>query len=366
MMKKNEIIARIAFNHVQGLGPRLIRRILDFFSSGENALRSSIPEVSKVTSIDEHFVKEAFAYYENGKAVSEMEKAEEMGCSIVIEEDVRYPSMLKEIFNPPPVLYVWGDTDCLKKSVSIVGSRRSSIYGTQTATRLSGQLCSNGFSVVSGLARGIDTAAHRGSLAAGGKTVAFIGSGLCRLYPRENLKLAEKIAANGAVISEFPLNMEAFAGNFPRRNRLISGCTLGVVVVEASSKSGSLITAKHALEQGRSVFAVPGRIDSPLSRGSHMLLREGARLVEGVEDILDELQFVTGVNYDNLIVSSPREMLLDKSEKLLWSEFGVDPVSIDDLVERTGLETATVSRSLLCLEMKKVIKKLPGMKYIKV
>ena len=365
MSTQTEILSRIALNLVSGIGPRSINKLIDVYGSASTVFETDPADLERRTRVSLDTFNEAVKIFRNGAAESEFEKAQEMGIRIVTSEDSEYPQLLHQIHDPPPLLYVSGSLKRIEPAVAVVGARQSSIYGVEVAKKISSQLVSMGFCVISGLARGIDTAAHKGAITSKGQTIAFIGSGHARLYPSENRKLAAEISGSGAIVSEFPLNTEAFPVNFPRRNRLISGCSLGVVVVEARLRSGSLITAKQALDQGRTVFAVPGRVDSPLSRGPHELIRQGARLLEGIEDILDEFQFSCPHEIPSSPVSEKLCNSLGESEKVVWSELGKEPVGVEDLIYRTGMEAAVISRTLLCLEMKRFVKKLPGMRFIK-
>lgn len=285
------------------------------------------------------------------------------------QQDKEYPTNLKYIYNPPGTLYVQGDIipeDNI--AIAIVGSRRATYYGLKNAQALSFALAAKGITIISGLARGVDSAAHRGALQAQGRTIAVLGSGLNRIYPRENKRLAEKISQNGAVISEFPQDTSPHRQNFPRRNRIISGLSLGVVVVEAAEKSGALITANCALEQGREVFALPGKVDSFTSCGTHSLIKQGAKLVESVEDIIEELEplkFCRPVPFRVAAQtkSEGKTMLepnLPQEEKQVYSCLSSEPVHLDELVQKVGIPYGKLLTSLLKLEHRKLAKELPG------
>jgi DNA processing protein len=277
-----------------------------------------------------------------------------------------YPQILREIPGPPIILYLKGEILARDKyALAIVGSRRASHYGLQVAENLAAELASRGITVVSGMARGVDSAAHRGALRAGGRTLAILGSGLLNIYPRENKKLSEEISQSGAVISEFPLKSAPLARHFPRRNRIISGLSLGVVVVEAAKTSGALITADFALEQGREVFAVPGQTSSPTSAGTHRLIKQGAKLVESADDILEELEshlpeeLLKKDGTPETKVSLPQEE--DKIYQLLSSE----PVNIEQILEKSDLRLNKLSHILLNLQFKKLIRELPGKIFVR-
>ena len=283
--------------------------------------------------------------------------ASQPGHSILTLADTAYPAALLEIADPPNVLYVRGNAALLQqRGLGVVGSRNATPQGIQTAEIFARALAAAGLSIISGLALGIDAAAHRGALAAGGKTVAVIGTGADRLYPARNKELALAIAEHGAIVSEFPLGTPAIAANFPRRNRIISGLARGVLVVEAAPESGSLITARLAAEQGREVFAIPGSIHSPVARGCHKLIKQGAKLVETAQDVLEELGSFT-------VDSSPTEPPPSDSETPVLSALGHDPCSLDDLLERTGYSTDQLLTELLMLELAGQLATLPGNRY---
>jgi DNA processing protein len=313
----------------------------------------------------------------------ELRLAEEHGVRLLARNDKDYPHNLKFIYDPPPVLYVKGELrpqDVL--SMAIVGSRLCTYYGQTQAERFAGVLGHAGFTIVSGLARGIDTSAHSGALKAGARTIAVMGCGLARIYPRENVELAERISKEGAIVSELPMLTPPDRNNFPPRNRLISGLSLGVVVIEAGQRSGSLITAHWALEQGKEVFALPGQIDSPSSRGTHKLIKEGAKLVEDVSDILEEL----GPLGEGLAVKestpeglgdtdSPQPSVsslqssgnrnLNPNEEKILSLLSSHPKTIDEITEASGLPTHVVSSNLTMLELKRLVKQLAGKRFVK-
>ncbi len=270
--------------------------------------------------------------------------------------DPAYPSALLEIPDPPSVLYVRGNKDLLKQpGLAVVGSRNATPQGMQTAENFAKYLAAQNLTIISGLALGIDAAAHRGALAAGGKTIAVIGTGADRLYPARNKDLATEIARHGLIVSEFPLGTPATAANFPRRNRIISGLSRGVLVVEAAPESGSLITARMAGEQGREVFAIPGSIHSPVARGCHKLIKQGAKLVETAQDVLEELGDSSPV--------IPGTAIADNEESPLLKAIGHDPCTMDELVDRTGLSADNLGSQLLMLELEGWIAPLPGNRY---
>ncbi len=284
--------------------------------------------------------------------------ASQPGQNIITLADAGYPPALLEIADPPSVLYVRGNPDLLhRRGLAVVGSRNATPQGTQTAESFARHLAAQGLCIVSGLALGIDAAAHRGALAAQGETVAVIGTGADRIYPARNKDLAIAIAERGAIVSEFPLGTPAVAYNFPRRNRIISGLARGVLVVEAAPESGSLITARLAAEQGREVFAIPGSIHSPVARGCHKLIKQGAKLVETAQDILEELGNFAATPMP--VAASPAA----SDESPILAALGHDPCSLDDLVERTGQSADQLLPELLSLELGGSLAPLPGNRY---
>lgn len=284
--------------------------------------------------------------------------ASQPGQSIITLADASYPPALLEIADPPSVLYVRGNPDLLhRRGIAVVGSRNATPQGTQTAESFARHLAAQGLCIVSGLALGIDAAAHRGALAAQGETVAVIGTGADRIYPARNKELAIAIAERGAIVSEFPLGTPAVAYNFPRRNRIISGLARGVLVVEAAPESGSLITARLAAEQGREVFAIPGSIHSPVARGCHKLIKQGAKLVETAQDILEELGNFAAAPMPAAAPSAAPD------ESPILAALGHDPCSLDDLVERTGQSADQLLPELLSLELGGSLAPLPGNRY---
>ena len=284
--------------------------------------------------------------------------AAQPGQHIVTLADAEYPKALLEIADPPCLLYVRGNPGLLeKRGLAVVGSRNATPQGVQTAENFAKALAGKGLAIISGLALGIDAAAHRGALAAGGETIAVIGTGADRLYPARNRELALAIAEHGAIVSEFPLGTPAIAANFPRRNRIISGLSRGVLVVEAAPESGSLITARLAAEQGREVFAIPGSIHSPVARGCHKLIKQGAKLVETALDILEEFG-----NYPEAADIGPSSLLAGEENAVLGA-LGHDPCNLDDLAERTGLAADRLLTELLTLELAGQVATLPGNRY---
>lgn len=340
-----------------GIGSETQRKLLAafglpeaVFAAGRSAVRAVIG--NKVDALfdfsDQEAVDRSIAW------------ASQTNQHIITLADTAYPQTLLQIPDPPSLLYVRGRLDLLQqRALGIVGSRNATPQGLQTAENFAHKLAGEGLCIVSGLALGIDTAAHRGALAASGPTIAIIGTGADRIYPARNRELAHAIAAHGAIVSEFPLGTPAMAGNFPRRNRLIAGLSAGVLVVEAAVESGSLITARLAAEQGREVFAIPGSIHSPVARGCHRLIRQGAKLVETASDVLEELGQTPPLFPGPAAASLPT---FEDSHPVLIA-LGHGPSGLDDLVERSGLGAETLLPELLNLELAGQIAVLPGNRY---
>ena len=371
--------AYIILNMIQGIGPVTMRALAAGLGSLGGVFKATRDDLMRVRGIGTELAERIVRQREELSADAEIERASALGIRLITRADEGYPKRLLDLSDAPVVLYVMGEfKEGDEHNVAIVGTRRASTYGRECAERLAYQLAQAGFVVTSGLARGIDTAAHTGALKAGGRTLAVIGSGLNCIYPEENLDLARRIAQHGAVLSEFPLGRPPDKTSFPIRNRIVSGLSMGVVVVEADRKSGAMITASQAAEQGRVVFAVPGRIDSPGSRGPHGLIRDGARLVEGVEDILQEFENLlpsgmTGGGYlkarqaktDGDDGESAQLALLTglrfSSEETRLTDLLKDgAVDMDSLVRESGFEPRRVSSLLVELEMKKIVHVLPG------
>lgn len=303
--------------------------------------------------------------HHNNNIVGEAEWAWEAAAAnhhIITLQDATYPPLLREIACPPPILYVWGQLDVLKApQMAVVGTRKPTPGGCALAKRFSEGLAQSGFVVTSGLALGVDGYAHEACLAAGGATIAVIGSGFNKLYPARHSALAERIAASGAVVSEFPLNTAPLAQNFPRRNRIISGLSWGVLVIEAALRSGSLITARLALEQNREVFAVPGSVNNLMAQGCHALLKQGAKLVENLSDILEELSPKVECKTKNKTGNLSKNCSnLSHEEQILVEALGFDVVNMDELVARSGLSVQTIARRLVDLQFLGLVQSTPG------
>lgn len=356
--------AYVALNMMEGLGPIKVRALIDFLGSPQTVFETDGTELQKVRGIGEKLCGSILEQRTGIDPLEEIARAEELGVRILTPLDVEYPAALKTIHDPPLALYVRGAfLPADDHSLGMVGSRKATHYGLNVADRLAYQLAQTGFTIVSGLARGIDTAAHQGALKAKGRTIAVLGAAIDQLYPPENAELADAIAQHGAVISEYPLGRQADRQTFPYRNRIISGLSQGVVVVEAGFKSGSLHTADAALEQGRSVFAVPGRIDHPSAKGTNFLIKNGAKLVDNVGDILEEFELLIPpgqMEEPEKQASARPDVPLSAEEKRLVEALWQGELDIDSLARTVGMTSAEISGFLLGLEMKRVIKMLPG------
>jgi DNA processing protein len=356
----------IALSRVEGLGCVGFKKLAEHFSDPTAALSAPAAALAEIHGLDKNVIDGLRNFSAWDEVEAEIIRAEKAAVKVVPFTDSTYPARLRMIADPPPLLYVKGDIRSEdEKAVAIVGSRSASDYGRRVARDLCRGLASLGFTVVSGMARGIDGTAHGTALNAGGRTIAVLGSGVDRAYPAEHQQLYQRISENGAVISEFPLGTRPMAFNFPARNRLISGLSLGVVVVEATEKSGSLITAALALEQGREVFAVPGEVGSSRSRGAHRLIRQGAKLVETVDDILEEIAPQLAArrgNADGAVKRTLPRHLGDEFQKI-FDLFQERSLQIDEVIENSGYSPPRVSEILLELELQGYIKQLPGKKY---
>jgi DNA processing protein len=350
----NSFESLVSLNLIPQIGSGRLCRLLGRFGNAENIFSAGLRELEEVAG--DKTAREIVSF-DKEKLDRELSWAGNSGLRIITFLDKDYPPNLKEIPGFPPVLYVSGDivpADSL--SVGIVGSRAASLYGLSSAEKFSAELASCGLTVVSGMARGVDTYAHRGALRARGRTIAVMGSGFGHIYPQENRGLAEKISENGAVISEFPMDTKPLAQNFPRRNRLISGLSLGILVTEAAKNSGALITVDFALEQGREVFALPGRIDTNTSAGTNEIIKQGARLVTCSQEIIEELNLG--------VYSAPEKEKYGAAcageENRLYGLIGRDAVSIDELTRNASLPVNRVAELVLRLRCKRLIRELPG------
>ena len=348
---------------VPGVGNLLCKRLIDRFKSPENALQASDQELLQVNGLTQRHVA-AIKNHKPENIEAELALAANKDYRFVTLTDSNYPRLLREIPDPPPFLYVYGRLEGNSANLAVVGSRNATGYGLSTTKDLCTSLASYNLTIVSSMALGIDTAAHQGALAAGGKTIAVLGSGLEKIYPVENRKLFHRIAENGAVVSEFPLMAGPEAHHFPIRNRIISGMSLGTVVVEASRKSGSLITARLAAEQNREVFAVPGSIQSFKSAGSHTLIKQGAKLVEHAQDVIEELvplvPFNQRLENNSPDLTNKKLELLSDDEVRVYQALDPYPVHIDDLARKICMQPGKLLSMLLKLELNGMVQQSPG------
>ena len=359
----------IVLNLMPEIGTIRLNRLLEAFGSLTAVFAASARQVQQIQGIRSELAEKIRKACATGAGLAqELAEAKRAGCRIVTKLDQEYPEPLRTIPDPPIVLYMKGQWEPRDQvAVALVGSRICSEYGRQMTQRLATDLAGYGITVVSGLARGIDAAAHLAALKAGGRTIAVLGGGLASIYPPEHAELAERIVRQGAVMSEYPMRMEPLAWNFPRRNRLVSGLSLGVVVVEAAHKSGALITADCALEQGREVFAVPGPATARNSEGVHGLLRQGARLATGVDDILEEL----GLTPEQPSVATPKPAARNAapaaSETMdeLLAAITNEPCELDALAQRSGLPAGACAAQLLRLELEGRVRQLPGKRFMR-
>ena len=359
--------ALVVLNMVDHVGPVRLRHLLDFFGAPEAILNASKSQLLAVHGIGQDTATAIANWETTIDLAAELKRVADFGCHILISSDEEYPASLRQIYDPPIVLYVKGKlTTNDKNAVALVGSRQTTHYGLEVARKLGYQLAYMGVTVVSGGARGIDTAAHQGALSAKGRTVAVLGTGINIVFPPENRELFERIAASGAIVSQFPFNRTADKQTFPIRNRIVAGMTLGTVVVEANLTSGALITANFATEYGRQVFAVPGRIDSPRSKGCHKLIKNGAKLCEDVEDILTEFEYLFPTSNRPKDREGLPAMTLSESEQKIYDSLNDrEELAIDEIVRGTGLPVSTISVALLSLEMKRLVKQLPGKLFVR-
>lgn len=366
----DDIERLLILNMTDGVGSIRAQALLRHLGSLDNVFKAKDSDISVIKEIGPRLAAGIVRSIREIDIKKEISLIKKHKIDVVGFLDKDYPDRLKEIYSPPIVLYIKGRILAQdEKAIAIVGSRKASFYGMQTAERLGFELASRGITVVSGMARGIDSSAHKGALKAKGRTIAILGSGLARIYPKEHRVLSEEISENGAVISEFPMTTIPDKVNFPKRNRVISGLSLGVIVVEAAEKSGALITADFALEEGREVFAVPGKVDSNNSKGTNRLIKQGARLIESADDVLEELNlqgdFSCGTGKDNAGLCSKASIKLDKSESLVYNLLTSEPRYIDGLSEDAGMDIASISSILLNLEMRRLVRQLPGKNFVK-
>jgi len=370
-MDPDERLAALRLHLTPGIGPRLYAALVERFGSAGAALDAPASALVEAPGIGRNTARRIREGMAQADPDEELARAARAGVRVLVRGEADYPLSLGYLVDAPPVLYVKGTLEAEDaQAVTIVGTRKCSLYGSDQAERLAGGLARAGFTVVSGLARGIDSAAHRGALAAGGRTLAVLGNGLATVYPPENARLAGAVTERGALVSEFPMAAEPAAENFPRRNRILAALGLGTVVVEAGRRSGALITARFAAELGKEVFAVPNRVDAPGAAGVHALLRDGAKLVESVTDVLDEFPDLevpagaAGGDASHQATLALKAKLSAEEARLLEVLDG-EPAVVDALASRSGLDPARVSGALTLLELKGLARALPGGRFLR-
>jgi DNA processing protein len=357
------VLDALRLNLVPGIGPRIAQLLIDRFGSIAAVLSASIADLQQVPGIGPKLAMALATHGSRAEGLAEWRRCRAAGVHLLLRGEGRYSPALDRIPDPPHLLYCRGEllpSDEL--AVAIVGSRHCTAYGRQQAERIAAGLARAGITVVSGLARGIDSAAHRGALQVGGRTIAVCATGLSSIYPPEHADLAEAIVRQGALLTESPMLQAPVPGLFPQRNRIISGLSLGVIVIEAGRKSGALHTARHAMEQNRDLFAVPGRIDSEASQGCLDLIRDGAVLIRGIEDVLEALGPLTKPvrTPPSGIVHQPRELQLSDQERTVLNQITAEPIAIDEVLRSLELESSRVLATLTVLEMRQLIRRLPG------
>lgn len=350
----------VGFNIVRGIGPMRFRALVDHFGDLEKAWHADAREL-KTAGLDRRALESLMTTRSTISLDGEMEKIERQGARVLTWDDPAYPPRLLNIYNPPPVLYVKGEILSEDQwAVAVVGTRRATVYGKEAARWIAGDLARNRVTIVSGLARGIDSEAHRAALDAGGRTIAVLGSGIDIIYPAESRRLAQAVVERGALVSEYAIGTPPEAGNFPPRNRIISGLSLGVVIVEAGERSGALITGDFALEQGREVFAVPGNIFRRKSMGTNKLIQQGAKPVLSVEDVLEELNLTMVSKQAGVRAVVPE----NETEATLLEYITAEPIHVDEIGEKSGLPIAQVSSTLALMELKGMVRQVGGMNYV--
>ena len=361
-MPSKDLYHWVALSMAPGVGSVLFKRLMEAFGSPEGVFQAKAKDLERIEGIGSKVAGALRKFHWKDQVDKELRSAETIGARLVPWEEEEYPPALKQIYDPPPLLYVLGTlTPQDQKSVAVVGSRYPTTYGEMFAQRMAMGLSQRGVTVVSGLARGVDSAAHRGALAAGGRTIGVLGCGIDLIYPPENRDLFAEVEARGAILSEFPLGTPPEKDHFPIRNRVISGMSLGVVVVEATLRSGSLITARCALDQGREVFAAPGNADSARSAGTNRLIREGAKLVTRAEEVLEEFP---RLSLSEAPAQPPKPRVTGEEAKV-FDVLGSQAMHIDQVTALSALPSARVSAILLSLELAGHIRQLPGMRFMK-
>ena len=375
-MDREELKYWLALKSIEGIGPEFIQALLLRFSPLSAVFEASRAAVESIPGIKKKTAAAILSFKEWDKISRQLDALEKAGIQVITFCDDLYPARLRNICGSPPFLYVLGSLQKEDINLAIVGSRQASTYGRYTTERFSRELAQKGVTIVSGMARGIDTCSHRGALSAGGRTIAVLGSGPDVVYPPENKKLFSAICQNGAVISEYPPGTEPLPYHFPARNRIISGMSYGVLVVEAGEKSGSLITARLALEQGREVFAIPGSIDSPASRGTNSLIKQGAKLIENVDDIIEDIvpQLEPKASGQIKAASFPPSAFAAKqlnasfdgpnaAQKDIAEIIAQGKAHADDIISAVGLPAQEVLSKLMTLELQGIIARQPGNYY---
>jgi DNA processing protein len=365
----SEILELIRLTMIPGVGPQTSRALLGKFGSAERVFSATLAQLRDVPNVGPKLADKISRARQECDAETELALCRSGHVRVLPRDDPEYPPPLENIPDPPCLLYCKGSLEPRDQlAIAVVGSRHCTPYGMRVAERLASGLARVGITVVSGLARGIDAAAHRGALKAGGRSIAVLANGLASVYPPEHEDLARALTEGGALLSEMSMRQAPLAGLFTQRNRIISGLSLGVVVVEATPRSGSLSTAHHAMEQNREVFAVPGPVDSLTSRGCHHLIRDGAKLVETFDDILEELgPLVQEVRTapDEPPVRHPAELSLGDPERSLLGRLDDTPTGVDDLIASTGLTAAQVMATLSVLEMRRLVRRMPGHRFVR-
>jgi DNA processing protein len=379
--KKNSVDIEkwLGLIRADSVGPTPFAGLLSHCGSVDRVLGASVAELTKVEGIGFKTAEQIVKTRNKFDTAAELELADKLGVWLITLADGRYPPVLKKIYDPPPVLYIKGTlTASDNLCISIVGSRRCSLYGREQASRFAHLLSSAGFTIASGMARGIDSAAHQGALSAEGRTIAVQGCGLANIFPPENDKLFQLITESGACVSELPLQYEPLSENFPPRNRIIAGLALGTIVVEAGSYSGALITARAALDNNREVMAIPGKIDSPLSKGAHQLLKQGAKLIDSVEDVTEALGYIGAQLKTHTSAAAEKaaekidkplfdvsQLNLTDNERTIYDCLDKEPVHTDQIIAETDLAPGSINAALISLRLKGLIKQLPGSLFLR-
>lgn len=364
--------AALRLQMVQGIGPRIYGELISRFGSAENVLKASPSDVRAVPGVGAK-LGHNIALASEVDIEPLLDCCQGHGISILQRGGAGYSKRLEEIYDPPAILFAKGEMQpCDELSIAIVGTRHATRYGNKVADQLARGLALAGLTIVSGLARGIDAAAHRGALAVGGRTIGVLGGGLLKMYPPEHQSLADEISESGAVISESLPQQAPKSGSFPRRNRIVTGLSLGVIVVEAADRSGALISARLASEQGREVFAVPGRMTDRMSKGTNALIRDGATMVQSVDDVLEQLgplptaATIESPKGESLTIRSPAELKLNEQETLLLQLISDDATEIDWLIQRSELPASRVLSTVSVLEMRRLIKRVSGTAVVRI